>query len=113
MSARAAGEAGGFVMLPALTPAVARALEAARQHARGQDSPEVLPAHLLYALLDEEEGAAASLARRAGLDPAAYLAGRPAPPAFEPDRRPLSADAESLLYHARELAAELTGDSDV
>lgn len=51
------------------TPASARALEAAQQWARRAGEAAVLPLHLLLALLAEDEGRAAALLRRVGLDP--------------------------------------------
>ena len=55
-------------MLPPLTPAVDRAVEAARRQARARRAVEVLPIHLLMALLEEEEGRAFALAESAGPD---------------------------------------------
>ena len=65
-------------MTPPLTPAVARALEQAARHAHGAASLEIQPAHLLAALLSEEEGQAATLAVAHGLDLAAWGAFRSA-----------------------------------
>jgi thiamine-phosphate pyrophosphorylase len=56
-------------MLPDMTPAVERALEAAQRWARRLGAADVQPLHLLQGLLDEEEGRAAALLRHAGLDP--------------------------------------------
>lgn len=56
-------------MLPDMTPAVERALEAAQRWARRLGSTDVQPLHLLQGLLDEEEGRVAALLRNAGLDP--------------------------------------------
>jgi thiamine-phosphate pyrophosphorylase len=83
-----------------MTPAVARAVEAARRFVG--DAAAIEPSHLLHGLLDEEYGGAVVLATRAGLDYARYLADRPQPQA--PRDVPLSGDAESLLFAARELA---------
>lgn len=96
-------------MLPSMTPAVGRAVEAARRFVG--DAASVEPAHLLHGLLDEEFGGAAALAERAGLDYARYLAvrGEPGPPRDVP----LSAASESLLFGARELAFELAGEGVV
>jgi AICARFT/IMPCHase bienzyme/ClpA/ClpB-like protein len=67
-------------MLPELTPAVDRVLEMAQLHARLLGLSEVLPIHLLHALLTEEEGRACSLAVAAGLDAAAFHASHAIPP---------------------------------
>jgi hypothetical protein len=96
-------------VLPSMTPAVGRAVEAARRFVG--DAAFVEPTHLLHGLLDEEFGGAAALAARAGLDYARYLAGRGEPgPAREV---PLSAASESLLFGARELSFELAGEGVV
>src|SRR5690242_7340161 len=97
-------------MLPALTPAVSRALDAARRYAHAAGA--VGPAHLLDGLLEEEDGRAATLAAEAGLDRARYLAGR-GEPAAGPADAPLGPAAERLLYRARELAAGSGGDRTV
>jgi thiamine-phosphate pyrophosphorylase len=92
-------------MLPELTPAVERALEAARALARALGAADVQPAHLLHGLLTEEEGRAAALLRDAGIDPVAArtaladIVGRH-PAAAGPGVRP-------SLEQARELAGEL------
>jgi thiamine-phosphate pyrophosphorylase len=99
-------------MLPELSPAVERALQAART----LGAPTVQPVHLLHGLLAEEEGRAATLLREAGVDPAAArtaladLAGQPKVMTAGP---PLA----TLLELAREQAAEfyleriVTGDA--
>ncbi len=56
------------MLLPNLTPAVVRALEAAQCWAGRLGAPEVLPEHLLHGLLEEPEGRAAQLLTRAGVD---------------------------------------------
>jgi thiamine-phosphate pyrophosphorylase len=98
-------------MLPELSPAVERALEAART----LGGPTVQPVYLLHGLLAEEEGRAATLLREAGVDPAAArtaladLAAGPQQTAGTP--------LATLLELARELAADLylerivTGDA--
>jgi thiamine-phosphate pyrophosphorylase len=92
-------------MRPELSPAVERALEAARTLAREVGAPDVGPPHLLHGLLTEEEGRAATLLREAGADPAAAraaladLATRLARAAGRP--------VAPLLEQARELAGEL------
>src|SRR5207342_2858900 len=93
------------LMFPELTPAVDRALAAARELARAAGAPDVQPLHLLHALLDEEEGRAATLLRDAGADPAAAraaLANLAAQQAGAPNR-----GIKTLLELARELAGEL------
>ncbi len=103
-------------MLPELTPAVARALEAARAYAFGVGTAEVLSIHLLHGLLAEEEGRASSLAIAAGLDAAAFRASlirSDSPPPAEPPSVPLHPRAQSALLVARQLALELSGDSMV
>jgi thiamine-phosphate pyrophosphorylase len=101
-------------MLPELTPAVARALEAAQLQAAGLGLAEVLPLHILHGLLAEEEGRAWSLAMDAGLDMAALRAGivpseRPA----ELPSLPLHPRARSALFAARRLALESSGDATI
>lgn len=87
-------------MLPSLTPAVSRAVEASRRFAGDADFVE--PVHLLHGLLEEEDGAAVALAVRAGLDYASYLLERGAPgPARELQ---LSGASEAVLFDARGLA---------
>jgi thiamine-phosphate pyrophosphorylase len=102
-------------MLPELSPAVERALEAARALAHDVGAQEARPLYLLYGLLAEEEGRAATLVREAGADPAAAraaladLAARTAAAAGRP--------VAPLIEQARELAGELylerivTGDA--
>jgi thiamine-phosphate pyrophosphorylase len=103
-------------MLPELTPAVARALETAQLHACHLGLSEVLPLDLLYPLLAEEEGRACSLAVAAGLDAVAFRASRTvpdcAPPAQLPSL-PLHPRTRSVLFAARELAYELSGESTI
>jgi thiamine-phosphate pyrophosphorylase len=102
-------------MLPELSPAVERALEAARVLARQLGAPDVRPPHLLHGLLAEEEGRAATLLRDAGADPAAARAAM----ADLVTRSPGAAgrDIAPLMEQARELAGELylerivTGDA--
>jgi thiamine-phosphate pyrophosphorylase len=103
-------------MLPEMTPAVTRALAAARLFACRLGVAEVLPLYLLHGLLAEEEGWAASLAGAAGLNVAAFraklaLSDRPAP--SEPPSLPLHPSTQLALSTARELARELTGESTV
>jgi thiamine-phosphate pyrophosphorylase len=92
-------------MLPSLTPAVSRSLEAGRRFAR---AGAVEPLHLLHGLLEEEDGRAATLAREAGLDWPRYLEARGEP--GEAGEAPLARATEGLLFRARELAHDLTGE---
>lgn len=94
-------------MLPTLTPAVDRALAVARRFAQTQ----VEPVHVLHALLDEEFSRARTLAEDAGLDLPRYLAARGEPGSA--GDWPLARDTEALLYDARELTYELTGDGTI
>jgi thiamine-phosphate pyrophosphorylase len=89
-------------MLPELTPAVERAVAAARDLAR---AAEVRPPHLLHGLLAEEEGRAATLLLGAGVDPAAaraLLADLASRGPNSPGR-----DIAPLVEMARELSGEL------
>src|SRR5262245_27002819 len=99
----------GTPMLPTLTPAVSRALEAARRYTG--DSPQVKPTHLLHGLLEEEDGGATAMAVRGGLDYGRYVEERGEPGPFR--EVPLSSETESLLFHSRELAYELAGEGVV
>jgi thiamine-phosphate pyrophosphorylase len=98
-------------MLPPLTPAVGRAIEAARRHAQANQAAEVLALHLLRGLLEEEEGRAYSLAEAAGLSPM-FLSGwttsssLPAAPEV-----PLADQTDRLLRQARAVAVEMTGEN--
>jgi thiamine-phosphate pyrophosphorylase len=92
-------------MLPSLTPGVSRALDAARRYA---DAGEVEPIHLLHGLLEEEDGRAAALTEEAGLERARYLEARGE--AGAAGERPLARATEALLFRARELAYDLTGE---
>jgi thiamine-phosphate pyrophosphorylase len=97
------------------TPAVALALVDARAHARGLGAGEVLPLHLLQALLRETEGIAAQALGDAGLDLDRFFGRFPAPPAAAaPETRdefvPLAARTQRLLRDARSLAGELSCD---
>jgi thiamine-phosphate pyrophosphorylase len=103
-------------MLPELTPAVTRALEAARLHAAGSGSTEMTPFHLLQGLLEEEEGRAATLAVAAGLDLEAFRkAGGVRPESLPAVSAPLPLHPRSVeaLEQAHALALELNGDPTV
>src|SRR5439155_24681081 len=58
----------GVEMLPKMTPAVRRALDAARVWAARLGTGDVAPLHLLCGLLEEEEGRAITLLRAADVD---------------------------------------------
>src|SRR5207248_10486688 len=90
------------------TPAVDRALEAARRWASHDRSATVQPAHVLQGLLQEEEGRAWLLLTQAGVDPQ-RLRRPPIPdddtvPLEEPPPGPATREA---LIRARELARGL------
>src|SRR5262245_55609929 len=98
-------------MLPELTPAVFRALELAKAYAAREKAIAVGGVHLLHGLLDEEEGLAAELARRAGLDWSAYRHSVSAPAvASSQNALPLQPATETAFRLARQLELELTGD---
>src|SRR5205823_6104188 len=90
------------------TPAVARALEAARRWAAHDRAATVQPAHVLQGLLDEEEGRPWLLLTQAGVDPhrlrRAPIPGDDAVPLEEPSPDPATREA---LVRARELARGL------
>ena len=99
-------------MVPEMTPAVERAVEAARRYASAGGEVEVRPWHLLAGLLEEEEGRAALRACSAGLDVGAFLGRARAGGGAEGSGEglplhPLSARA---LAEARRLAAGRTGE---
>jgi thiamine-phosphate pyrophosphorylase len=96
-----------------LTPAVVRALQAARGYALGQKQSDISPAHLLHGLLQEEEGQAAALAAAAGLTLDAYRATVGPSRDEGPASLPLADRTHDALALARDLALELTGESTV
>lgn len=104
-------------MLPELTPAVDRALELAQFHASHLGLSEVLPTHLLHALLAEDEGRACTLAVAAGLDAGAFRASRAVPlEALTQPRSPslpLHPRSRAVFLAARDLAREISGESTV
>jgi thiamine-phosphate pyrophosphorylase len=99
-------------MNPDVTPAIDRALQAARRYAHARGGAAVGMVDLLHGLLEEEEGRAAALVSAAGLDPAAYRAATGVPPAAAGDLD-LDAEASAALRAARELALELSGERTV
>ncbi len=98
-------------MQPSCTPAVSHAIEIARLYARGADSAELAPTHVLHALLEEEEGRAATLAVSVGLDLAAHYRSRGERPREGSVSLPFSPGLNEVLSRARNLSLELTGDS--
>src|SRR5260370_21922594 len=98
-----------------LTPAVARALEAAQHLARRRGGDAVEPPDVLHALLLEEEGRAAALLVAAGLDWPRYRAGHPELPRTAPptEALPVAARLRRSLGLARELAPDLSGEATV
>src|SRR5262245_9880394 len=99
-------------MSPNVTPAVARALEAAQQAAHRAGAPDVRPLDLLVGLLDEEDGRAAVLLANAGLLVAAFRAPPDAAPAGARPL-PLGSAAQQALARARQLAREFAADRTV
>src|SRR5262245_17154457 len=101
-------------MVPEMTPAVERALAAAREWASRLGEAEVGPAHLLAGLLEEEEGRATALLQAAGVDVPALRralaagAAAEAPPAATP--LPLAAATHQVLAQAGDVAASLFVD---
>jgi thiamine-phosphate pyrophosphorylase len=102
-----------------LTPAVARAFQAAQAWAGRQGALAVQPEHLLHGLLEEEEGRASTLLAAAGLD---LTAARTALAATDqgvvspqPVEVPLphSPESQAALALARDLASDLSPDSTV
>jgi thiamine-phosphate pyrophosphorylase len=99
-----------------MTPAVARALQAALARARAGDAASLEPLHLLHGLLDEEEGRAFVLAAAAGLDADAYRRARgAAPPAGAAAGAPLPLHplTRAALSQARWLTREVFGETAV
>lgn len=96
-------------MLPECTPAVTRALEAAQQMAASRGAAQLEPAHLLQGLLQEEEGQAAAVLRRAGV---AVRPPFPVAPAKDVPsvELPLSPSGWQALTRARELAVSCAGE---
>jgi thiamine-phosphate pyrophosphorylase len=105
-------------MLADYTPAVSRALQAAQECARRSGATDVQPLHLLEGLLAEQEGRAALLLARGKLSVATVkqvFAGQqtiPTAPTIGPPL-PLNTKTQAIVYDARELAADLTGDSTI
>lgn len=101
-------------MRGSFTPAVARALTAARSWAVADGRPRVSPQDWLAGLLLEEEGRAAVLLTSAGLDVAAYRAELDLPePQADPLEILLDAEADAALIESYDLALELEGERTV
>src|SRR5260370_24412065 len=98
-----------------LTPAVARALEAAQHLARRRGGDAVEPPDVLHALLLEEEGRAAALLVAAGLDWPRYRAGHPELPRTAPptEALPLAARPRRSLGLAPALAPDPSAEATV
>lgn len=106
------------MVLPDLTPAVARALETAQDCARRLGATEVQTDHFLLGLLEEEEGKAALLLARFGGSAAVIrqsLAGHSRAGPVQPSEPPLplSQQTQEILPCAREIANDLAGDSTI
>jgi thiamine-phosphate pyrophosphorylase len=101
--------------LPDLSPAVERAVQNARRLAALEKLAEAAPVHLFAALIQEEEGRAAVLLRKAGAEhstlAATFLGGPdPATPVQE-DTLPILGDlSHAVLVRARSFAVELAGE---
>lgn len=97
------------------TPAVERALAAARRRAAQEPAREVVPEHLLRSLLQESEGRAASLLRRAGLPTEGLEKHFQAPAATEvtDEIAEFGPAVEAILASARALALEWTGEATI
>jgi thiamine-phosphate pyrophosphorylase len=95
-----------------LSPATARALEAAARWARHELAEAVQPAHLLLGLTDEDEGRVVSLLRDAGL---ALERFRPdaTPPAAMTGDVPLDVGSREVLAHARRWSATVSVDRTI
>src|SRR5438445_3314847 len=101
-------------MNPDYTPAVTRALEAARRWAQSSGSEAVQPLHLLLGLLDEEEGRVATVLVGAGLDLAAVRAALGGPAVIGSADAPLpqlGAGASQVLHEAQDFVGALSVDS--
>src|SRR5215813_11259578 len=106
-----------FSMLPQMTPAVRRALDAARVWAARLGTGDVAPFHLLCGLLEEEEGRAIALLLAAEVDVESLR--RDLGFGLSPElplpvvTRPFSEIVERLLFQARDLATMLSADRSI
>jgi thiamine-phosphate pyrophosphorylase len=110
----------GETMLPEMTPAAARALQSAHVYAAAAGKAEREPVHLLRGLLEEEEGRAALLVVRAGLEPAFRSLGdfgspsaRPAAVGEDEVSLPLHESTRTVLLEARAIQRDLSGEAMV
>jgi thiamine-phosphate pyrophosphorylase len=97
------------------TPALQIALDRARAATLRDLAAEVEPRHMLAGLLAEEEGSAAALLVRAGVDwptLCVRLGEPPATPELVPDL-PLHPSIDAALRHARELAIHHGGEGSI
>jgi thiamine-phosphate pyrophosphorylase len=103
-------------MLTEMTPAVARALESAERWAGRLGAFDIGAVHLLLALLDEEEGRAATLLERASLDRLAtvnhFAVDAPAI-SQTASELPIRDTLRQVFRQARLLARELSGEPTV
>src|SRR5438876_6870874 len=111
-------DSGFTLSLPDLTPAVARALQAAQESARHDGALAVEPLHLLLGLLEEEQGHAALLLARAHLSATAvkhafavHEGAALRPPSTGP--LPLHDKTSAILRDARDIATDVSGDSTI
>jgi thiamine-phosphate pyrophosphorylase len=98
-----------------MTPAAERAVVAAQLWAQRQGSSEVLPIHLLSALVEEEEGRPTTLLDQAGVSRSVlwnYLVNLPETPPTpsQASPLPLSSGVHQALDHAREIAFQSSPD---
>src|SRR5262249_38235284 len=103
-------------MLPEMTPAVSRAVDAAQVRAQCRQATAVEPADLLHGLLLEEEGRAAALLIRPGVDLALILQTllvSELPATSDITQLPLNAVSQDAMLRATELAVELTAQHTV
>src|SRR5262249_20641039 len=96
-------------MLPEMTPAVSRAIEAAQRWASRFAADAVSRVHLLCGLLEEEEGRAATLLVQVGLDLAALQQDLRAGASSEASasEAELGSAARQVLTEARDVARSL------
>src|SRR5581483_10852134 len=111
------GSAPDVVMALEFTPALQLALARAMVRARRSGAREVEPLHLLQGLLQEEEGHAAAMLARAGLDRGAQCAAFDLAsfPGDEPEvlKTPMSAVVRQALAEARDFSRTHAADGHV
>lgn len=98
-----------------MTPAVSRALQSASRWAKQEGMNAVLPAHILWALLEEEEGRAVTLLKNAQLDWEEFQQARPVSLDEEESDKELtiSDECREILIDARELARLISPDREI